>query len=156
MPTVKVPKQSLEGPIKIPDGVYTLRFDGFEPAESKNKDSVNLNPILKIINNPDLHDRKILLNLNSKAGWIILDFCHALGVEMGGTDEDPELPGEFVPPEETDWKKVKYVGPLSGQTCQVELALKDSGKGDGKQYSNIKRFICNIPGCQKKHSENLL
>jgi hypothetical protein len=156
MPQVKVPKQSLEGPVKVQPGMYRLRFDGFDQKLSKNQDSVNLNPVLKIINNSEHTDRKILFNLNSKAGWIILDFCHGLGVEMGGTEEDPELPGEFLPREETDWTKVKYSGPLLGQQMDVELAEVDSGKGDGKRYSNIKRIICAIPGCTKKHTENLL
>lgn len=153
MPTLKLNKESLDGPSKIPDGIYNIRFDGFQPKPSKKGDSVNLNPVLKIINNPDLHDKRIYENLNTKADWIIRDMCHALGVEVGGSADDPELPGQMLPENETDPTKWQYSGPLTGEIATVEVGTRQGDKGT---FSAIKRYICRIPGCTVRHPENLL
>ena len=151
---IKVKKESLEGPKRIPPGIYTVRFDGFEVDWTKKKDSYNLNPVMKVINNPDLHDRRAYDNVNSNAGWIIHDLCHCFGIRLDGPPDDPELPGEFFPPGETDPTKWKYNGPLLGQTGQVELA--EATGNNGKVYTNIKRYLCAIPGCEDRHTDNLL
>lgn len=153
MPVIKVDKKSLEGPSKIPSGIHTVRFDGFEPENSKKGGSVNLNPVMKIINNPDLHDRRAYDNVNANAGWIIQDMCHAFGQTLAGTDEDL-MPGSFEPADEQDPTKWRYSGPLLGQTGQIELA--EVTGNNGKTYVNVKRYLCRVPGCQKRHSENLL
>ena len=154
MAKIKIKKESLEGPKRIPPGIYTLRFDGFEPAWTKAKDSYNLNPVMKIINHPELNDRRVYDNLNSNAGWIMHDLCHCFGVPLAGTADDPELPGEFTPAGETDPTKWKYRGDLSGQTGQVEVA--EATSNTGKTYINVKRYLCQIPGCTDRHSDNLI
>jgi hypothetical protein len=155
MPKLKINKQSLEGPSKVPAGIYTVRLDGFEPDWTKKKDSYNLNPVMKIINNNDLHDRRIFDNVNTNAGWIERDFCHCFGVMLENPD-DPDFPGEFVSDggDNSDPTKWKYRGPLLGQTGQLEVA--EVTGNNGKVYSNVKRYLCRIPGCKENHSQNLI
>lgn len=151
MPNLKIPKESLEGPKKLPIGIVDVRLDGFSPDWSQKKDSYNLMPNMRIINNPDYHDRKVNDWLNSRAGWVMRDFCHCFGIQLAGPDDDPEFPGEFTPSGEADPKKWNYQGPLLGRTGKLELAEADGGK-----YVNIKRYLCQVPGCTVKHSENLI
>jgi hypothetical protein len=158
MPKLKIDKKSLEGPQKVPNGVYTVRLDGFEPnfTKEKKEGNYNLNPVMKIINNNDLHDRRIFDNVNSNAGWIERDFCHCFGIKLENPD-DPDFPGEFtVPPggdskDPTQWK---YQGPLLGQTGRLEVA--EVTGNNGKVYSNVKRYLCRVPGCTESHSQNLI
>lgn len=158
MPKLKIDKKSLEGPSKVPPGVYTVRLDGFEPDYTKNKKegSYNLNPIMKIINNNDLHNRRIFDNVNSNAGWIERDFCHCFGVQLENP-ADPDFPGEFIVPPGKDSKNPEnwdYKGPLLGQTGQLEVA--EVTGNNGKVYVNVKRYLCRVPGCKEDHSQNLL
>src|SRR5271166_5841477 len=112
MAQIQWTKESLEGPKKVPPGVYSIRCDGFEPAKAKKGDSVNLNPLYKVINNPDMHDRRIFENFNSQAGWIGVEICHCFGLNIDL--EHPQLPGAFTPENEPDPTKWKYNGPLLG------------------------------------------
>jgi len=144
--------ESLQGPSAFPGGIYELRLDGFEPKFSKDKGSVNYNPKFIVVNHPTLNDRRVFDNLNSKAGWVQLDLCHALGFEMEVIGDTAFLPGEFQGPDNnpTDWH---YIGPLVGRTLKVEIAEVDY---KGKTNNKIKRFLCVVPGCKAKHSENLI
>lgn len=167
MPRITVPTKSLEPPAQLPDGLHTFRLDGFKPkwtkpdAKNPSKDrSINLNPVLRSINEPDpeANNKPIFTNLNQKAGWILQDFVHSLGFEMVGNGDASDIPGEFLgaeasPGDDATLAQWQYIGPLVGQTGQVELITKDDGKG-GKR-SEIKRFICRVPNCQVKHSDNL-
>lgn len=166
MPTIKINKESLEGPKRIPPGIYTVRFDGFNPQPTKAAvqsgdltSSINLLPDLRIVNNADYHDRKPAKEwLNSNGGWVLHDFCHCFGVPLAGPADDPQLPGEFVPPTEPDPTKWRYQGPLTGRTGQIELAEVYGEDATGKKtgpYINIKRYICQIPGCKDRHTEDL-
>jgi len=162
MPTIKIAKESLEGPKRIPPGIYWVRFDGFNPQPTKEAtrtgdltSSINLLPDLKIVNNSDFHDRKPGKEwLNSNAGWVLRDFSHCFGVPLAGTAEAPELPGEFVPPDEPDPSKWRYQGPYIGRTGQVELTEVYGQDGKGP-YINIKRYLCAIPGCKENHIQDL-
>ena len=155
MPSIKISKESLEGPKRIQPGVYSVRFDGFEPEYSKKGDSINLMPVLKIVNNPEYHDRRTGREwLNTNGGWAIVDFCHCFGSEIQGPKDDPEIPGEFLGMSHPDPKTWHYQGPMLGKVGQVELAETSvDGKGP---YINVKRYLCAIPGCKVRHSDNLL
>jgi hypothetical protein len=157
MSVLKVPKDSLEGKPQIRPGMYQFRLDGFKPDLSKEKPgkdrSINLNPQMKIINNIEFDGAPIYHNLNIQAGWILKDFCHALGVPMGGPDHD-EIPGEFQPGPPSPPKDWKYVGPLMGKTGRVEIVSVPSNKGG--TFSAVKKFLCNVPGCQETHTESLV
>ena len=152
MPKVSFSKESLEQKPPLAEGLYELRLEGFEPNHSKDKNSVNLNPVIKVINHPSETGRKVYDNLNSGAPWIIEAFCHSFGLElvadgMGGFN----LPGDFNGPEDNpkDWS---YVGPLTG--CVSKAFLKQTTYNN-KTNAKVDQWICAVPGCQKKHPKGL-
>lgn len=164
MPKVAVNNEALKAPEPVEAGVYEFRFEGFKPSYSKDKGSINLNPMLAIINNPkydgtvDNKKRYIFLNLNTKAPWIQQDLIHSMGMEMEKIDSTTsQIPGTFDGPDNdpTQWK---YTGPLTGRTGKVEVVL---GTWQGKPKNDVKQFICAVPDCASKnpdvrHSTNLL
>jgi hypothetical protein len=157
MAKMGVSKQSLEGKPPIPAGMYDFRLDGFKPKVAKKGDSINLNPILKIINNPNgQNDNTIFFNLNNQAGWIFKDFAHAMGFELvPNTEGGGDLPGDFVPdpsdPENVE--KYKYQGPMLGRNGRCEVGVRKDDKNKDQSY--IKAFFCSVPGCLEKHSTDL-
>lgn len=161
MPKVGVSKETLEGIKPVPAGVYTLILDGWEPKLSKDKQSVNLNPILKVINNPQHNGHRVWCNLNLKAGWILQDFSHCFGLPMEQNGDDIFLPGgasAWSGPD-NDPTKWKYNGPLNKRVGKVEL-IEVHNPGQ-KPRNDIKQFICAIDGCATKypdvsHSTNLI
>lgn len=153
MPKLTASKDEIRGQPLLPEGLYTVRMDGFKPRLSKNKDSVNLQPQMVIVNHSDYNDRHIFDNLNSKAKWIWADFCHAFGVPLGETPTgDVEFPGDFVGPDE-DPEKWQYQGPLLGQIGQVYVIQADNNAGGIN--NRIKFYVCKVPGCSLKHSKDL-
>ena len=70
MAKISFSKEDLAGNV-YPDGLYELRLEGFEPEKSKKGDSVNLNPVLKIVNHQTLNNKRVFDNLNSSASWIV-------------------------------------------------------------------------------------
>lgn len=167
MPKLTMSKKSLEPPASLPPGIVTLRMDGFKPKLSRKKpgkdQSLNLNPVLTVINNPnpDVNNRKHFENLNLNATWVIRDFVHCFGValEDAGSD-DVSIPGEFIGGDPATFEGSTYQGPLLGKVGQVELievpATDEHGNQvAGKTRTVTKRYICSVPGCQEKHSENL-
>ena len=164
-------KEQLTGAAPVPAGPYTLQLKGFKQKPAKIKEgqteseSMNLNPELVIINNTEYDGRRVFAGLNTKAAWIISDFVHACGLEMeevqdefAGTEKaNLTIPGVFdgsddpsVKPE--DWK---YQGPLLNKTLNVELAFIPAA-GGFKEKNDVRQYICAVPGCQEKHSTNLI
>lgn len=149
----------------LPDGWYTLQLKGFAPKlAGANKDSVSLNPEIVTIGNPnpDLNDRRVFENLNSKAGWIIQDFVHACGLQMEEVQDGNQgteaasytLPGVFdgsdkFPEDPAQWK---YLGPLTNKTFEAEIFTSEY---NGKKSNKIRQYKCAVPGCTQKHSTNL-
>ena len=131
MATVKVNKDSLKGAEPHPEGIYEFRCDGFKPSFSKDRESINLNPQLKIVSHLTLNGKAIWCNLNTKAGWIMDAFVKSLGMEMVITGNDAALPGDFNGPDE-DPKAWQYVGPLVGKVGKVKLIVVDNTKGKTK------------------------
>lgn len=162
MARIGVPTESLKGMPPLKPGIYEVRLDKFDPKPSKKpgSNSVNLRPVMKVVNDPNgNNDREIYSNLNSGYPPEMLDLTHAFGqkmIEETGADGVAQsfMPGEFVPPDEPDPTKWTYMGPLLGSVGKVELAEADNGKG-GKTIK-VKRYFCNLPGCQEKHKESLL
>lgn len=159
MPKIVAPKESLEGRNYdlIPAGVYQYRVDGFKPKRSNDKQSINLQPQMKIINHATLNDQNIFENLNSNAGWVQRDFCHALGLRLDGPNEENGLPGDFIGDQNADPATWRYQGPIIGKVgrCEVqhEPAKDKQGNLTGKMRANIKKYFCAIPGCQIKHGD---
>ncbi len=151
-----VPKDSLEGMPPMPVGEYTFRVDGFKPKASKDKQSTNLNPTLKVINNANgLNDRIIFFNCNTNAGWIQKDFVHSLGLQMEVEGDTAYLPGAFIPDanDQDNVTKLKYEGPMLGRTGRCSVSVRKDDKN--RDQSFIKAFHCAVQGCQEKHSTEL-
>lgn len=153
MPRLTASKEEVKGQPAMAEGLVTIRLDGFEPKLASKKDSVNLNPTLKIINHPEHNDRRVFENLNTKAKWVWKDFCHAFGVPLlEATNGDVEFPGDFDGPED-DPTKWQYRGPLTGQQAQAYLIQSDDTKGGIRNA--VKYYVCRVPGCTEKHSQKL-
>jgi hypothetical protein len=150
MPKITTTKEQLEGKPPLEVGIYDFRVDGFKPELTKDKQSVNLRPQLRVINHPTHNGDPIFEWLNSQAGFMHKDFCAALGLELTvNADGGATLPGEFLGPDD-DPTKWQYVGPIVGRTGKLELALGDNGRG--KMIPKIKRYISALPNYQCKES----
>jgi len=160
MPDFKVPKDTIEGPPIIEAGRVVLRLDGFKPQLSKGKDSINFNPVFKVVSPSEHADQRVFFNMNSNFRPGIVDFAHAFGTELvKNNDGDYVIPGRFDGPDE-DMTKWVYAGPLLGQACDVDLIIEprrdDKGQPiEGKVQNSIKRFYCTIEGCSEKHALDL-
>lgn len=153
MPKLTASKEEVKGLPAMPEGMYTVRLDGFKPKWSKDKGSVNLNPQLKVINHADFNDRIVFENLNTKGKWVWKDFCHGFGVPLTeGTNGDVEFPGDFDG-DENNPEVWQYRGPLVGQQAQIYLIQADNTKGS--DVNKIKYYVCKVGGCVEKHSANL-
>jgi hypothetical protein len=151
MPKLTASKEEVKGLPAMSEGMLTVRLDGFEPRLSKDKGSVNLRPVLKVINHAEYNDRRVFENLNTKGKWVWKDFCHAFGVPMAADAAgDFEFPGEFDGPEDQP-DKWQYRGPLLGQQAQLYVIQS----GDNGNNNAIKYYVCKIAGCVEKHSSNL-
>jgi hypothetical protein len=152
MPRLTASAEAIKGLPTLPEGMYTVRLDGFEPKLSSKKTSTNLQPIMKVINHPEHNDRRIWDNLNTLGMWTWPDFCHGFGVPMVEVNGDFEFPGDFDGPE-SEPDKWQYRGPLLGQQAQVYVVQVDDTKGGVRNA--IKYYVCKVQGCSTKHSANL-
>ena len=158
-------KDELSGLPPVQAGKYTLQLKGFRPKISTNKDSYNLNAEFEIIGNPLYEKRRVFHSLNSKAGWIVIDFVHGAGLQMeekqdefAGTEKATLLlPGVFDGSEQfpDDPSKWTYQGPLLNKTLEAELA-ETAATAQYKAKNEIRQFYCAVPGCTEKHSTNLI
>lgn len=148
------PKDSMEGRKLLPVGRYTVQFDGFSQKPSKNGDSINYFPKLRIINHSTLSGEKISTPLNQGAGFILRDFCHMLGHKMEQVGDDYVFPGGFIPnaADPQNVKMMTYQGPLSGSVGELMLG---ENMYENKKQNFIKAYFCKVPGCQEKHSTEL-
>ncbi len=136
-------------------GTYTVSFQGFFPKKAKNGSSVNLNPRLVIIGDPEQNGKEVPYSLNFQTStWFMVEnFIHMFGLKA---DEDGQgnksIPGDWIQPSEdpTTWK---YTGPLQGRTGKLEVV---PGTYNGKEVFNVKQMLCALPGCTEKHSDNLI
>lgn len=160
---MSVSKESLKGLPPMPEGLYEVRLDGWKPKKSAKGDSINLQPQMKVVNNAaGFNDRAVFENMNTNAGWIQQDFVHAFGLPMDLDGENASIPGDFVP-DATDPDNVEkygYNGPLKGRTGKVYLIQvpakdKNGNIKPGQIQNRIKYYVCAVPGCTEKHSDNL-
>jgi hypothetical protein len=140
-------------------------LDGFKAAWSKNHDSQNLNPQMRVVGNAEHNDRLPgFFSLNTKAKFLWLDFCHCFGVPVPvDAAGEYEFPGSFGDDSILDEpEKWNYSGPLLGQTGQVYVVQAPARDKNGNvkpgadPRNEIKFFVCKVPGCQEKHSDNLI
>ena len=153
MPKLTASKEEVKGLPAMAEGMVTVRLDGFEPKLSSKKTSVNLNPIMKVINSAESNDRRVFENLNTLGKWVWPDFCHAFGVDMVASGEDFEFPGDWDGPEDQP-DKWQYRGPLLGQVGQIYIIQKENEVTKNVQNA-IKYYVCKVASCSQKHSANL-
>jgi len=157
-------KEQISGKPPVPSGPYTLQFKGFKPKTAgKEKDSVSLNAEFAIVGHSEHEGRRVFAGLNSKAAWQIVDFVHACGLTMEEVQDGNQgteaaqftIPGVFEGADKhpTDPEQWKYLGPLTNKTFQVELGETEY---QGKKRNEVRQYFCAVPGCQEKHSTNLL
>lgn len=150
MPGIKISKENFTPQKQLEPGIYSVRFDGFEQAYAKSGESINLKPILIIVNNADYHNRRVLEWLNTLGHQAIVDFFHAFGEPEPPNDEITDFSNTDDPKIE-NWR---YNGPLLSRVGRIEIAENVvDGRGT---FMNVKRYFCAFPGCHTKHSENLL
>ncbi len=164
-PKIGTPRENLEGMPAMPTGRYTFRLDEFKPAKPKKigSTSINLNANLTVINHPTLSDRKLFNNANTDFAPSMYDMAHACGIKYEGEDDPsvttPVFPGEFqcrvhgAACDSSDPQNWQYIGPLAGQVGECEVVDADNGRGG--RTTKIGRFLCRIPGCTAKHSDNI-
>jgi len=141
---MKVSNSKIEGQEVIPPQVYELKLVAFNPKQSKNGGSVNLNPILEVVSPVEYA------------------FCHAFGLPMETDGNDSWLPGQWdgdpTKFKEDDASTWVYKGPLVGRTAKVEVAVDNY---NGRDNNKVRRYFCAVPDCATKfpkirHSEDLL
>src|SRR5271170_8198758 len=141
MPRMSTSKEDLAGGPPIPDGLYQVILKGFNPKKSKNGDSVNLNPDIRICNHPTLNDRKIFVSMNTNAPFMWPEITHCFGCALVQNGESLDIPGTFDGPEDISsipaggkvpWN---YSGPLLNQQGQLQTGPKEY---QGKISSDVK------------------
>lgn len=159
-----VSKEAVEGRENINPGIYEVRLVSFGPKFSKPQEgreqTLNLNPKMEIINNPDVVNRFVFDTLNQNA-FYQADFVHCFGVEMEQEGDTYYLPGTWDSDPAFDPAKAetyKYRGPLLGKVGKVEIAIDVY---QGKSNNKIRRFFCAVEDCatkfpQIKHSTDLM
>lgn len=173
MPNLTFPKTALEPRANLPAGMIQFVFTGFKPKISKNKENptVNLNPVIKVINDSrtdasgkPLNGQTLFDSMNLSFLPRLQDFCHALGQPMIENGENVDIPGYFdgdtsdanaLHPE----KWGTYHGPLENEMGTLELAEVPSRKAGAKAtetQTDIKRYVCRVAGCTVNHLESLI
>lgn len=144
----------------VDEGVQTLKLTGIDSKFSKDRGSINWTFNFEIYGHQKKDGSAVTLKnwVNSKAGWVQNDLCHALGIPMEAQpDGSIALPGDFNGPQDEP-EKWQYRGPLVGRTCKAYLVKETSSKGT--EVNNIKYFICGIQDCATRfpkiqHSKDL-
>lgn len=179
MPNMTFPKSALEPRPAFKAGVYDVMFKGFKPQLSKNANettgekSVNLNPELTICNSPETfpdgkpyNGSKVFFAANLSFLPAVQDLFHCFGDVLIENGDNVDLPGAFA--NGTQNPDPKQWGPYSGNALnaigKVEIVETPAQKKVGNQWvpdptktrSEIKRFICAVPGCQVQHLESLI
>lgn len=171
MANLTFPKSALEPRPQLPAGMIQVMFTGFKQKLSKKKEgkeqSVNLNPVLTIVNDsrtgPDgkiLNGQKLFESLNLSFLPRVQDFFHCFGLELIEDGDNVDLPGSFAngtsDPNPEKWGL--YSGAAINEIGDLELIEVPSRKAGAKptdKQTDIKRYICRVPGCTVNHMENL-
>lgn len=158
-----VSKDTLKAPEAFDEDLYEIRLEGFKPAFSKNKTSINYNPQLKIVSGDKTGTtnagKKIPFeSLNATAGWILQDFTHAFGEVMtelkdgtmaipGAWEGDPQKPEtlRYVP--DQNGKS------LLGKTFKAYVVKKPNQKNPNSFFNVIKAYVCAVPNCNTTYPD---
>lgn len=149
-------KEELVGQPAHPEGLYEFRVDAFKPKKSKNSDSVNLQPQLKIIDHPTLNGKSIYFALNTNAAFMWTEFVHSLGLELVEENGEYNLPGHFNEgggESQGDYTKMTYEGPMLGRRGKVYLGVGKDEKNRDRNF--IKQMFCQVQGCTYEHNNEM-
>lgn len=162
-------KEDLTGAPPLPAGWYKLQTKAFKPAAAKVKppattpDSFNMNAQFEVVGHSTLDGRMCFASLNSKAGFIIVNYVHACGLQMEELQDGNQgteaasfaIPGVWEDSDKypEDPSKWRYLGPLTNATFEAELAETEY---NGKKRNEIRQFKCAVTGCTERHSTNLI
>lgn len=149
-----VDKSSINAPEPLEEDLYKVRVDGFKPGFTKDKTSLNFNPILRVVSGKNTGTKNagktLFENMNQKAGWIQRDFVHAIGLDMEVDGDELFIPGKWNgDPQHPE--SLKYEGPLIGKTLEVYV-IKQAGTSK-KFYNKTKYYVCTFPDCNKRYPE---
>lgn len=160
MPTMSVSKKEIEDASNFVSkpGTFTVSLQGFKPKKSKDGNSINLNPNVVIIGDPEQNGKQSNYSLNFQAStwFMVKSFLHSFGIkEEVDAAGNESIPGNFGakpgynPDDPTTWQ---YEGVLLGKTAKWEFAPVEY---QGKTNIKPKQFLCALPGCTEKHPDNL-
>lgn len=151
-------QDQIERKFKVVDeGLYYVKLSTFKPKLSSKGDSYNLYPYMEITRcgdgspAPTKEDGSpipVFYNLNTKAPWIMVDFCHMFGIpheDLGGGKY--QMPGIWKPESEDDLAKCDYVGPLVNKEGLLYLVKT---KWEGTDQNKPKYFQCAIKDCAQR------
>lgn len=150
MPNLRVSKDSIKAPEPLPEGIITVRFEGFQ-FNFGGKGGVDHNviwfkPQLRIVEGPEAGKQYYGASFNNKASWIQADFLHAFGLHFEDIGNgELQIPGNFNGPED-DCTKWTYTGPLLGKVGKLYHQMEGN-------YQAVKYYICAVSECNKKHPE---
>jgi hypothetical protein len=145
----------------LPEDFYTVELQGFKPEWARAQDSINLNPIMTLVdtNIPGINGKKRVFDYLNQKAWYTEDFAHAFGEELvPDADGDLGLPGAFVakegkildPQNPDTWA---YFGVLFKKRARIKLIIQNAKTP--KERNAIDHYVCAIQGCTKKHSTGL-
>lgn len=153
-----VDPEDVKAPKPVEAGWYKLKLTGFKPKTSKDKQSINYNAVLEIVDaRPDQNGTKVFAGMNTKFARLHADFCHGLGFPL---NPDGTLPGDWIPDakDAENVDKFQYRGPLMGKVMEAELATTTY---QGNERNELKQIRCKLDGCATKfpdikHLTNLI
>lgn len=153
MAKIGASKEDITGGPPLPEGMYDVQLKGFKPKMSKKRDSVNLNPDIRVINHPTQNDKKVFVSMNTNAPFMWHEICHAFGCPL---EEDTEgnlsIPGDFSGDIMAAPDKSVYTGPLLNQQAKIYVIQREY---NGKTQNDVKQYVCRVAGCSEKHNDNL-
>lgn len=179
MPNMTFPKSALEPRPAFKSGIYDVMLKGLKQALTKNvsestgEKGINLNPELVICNSPEsfpdgkpYNGSKVFFAANLAFLPAVQDMFHCFGEPLIENGDNVDLPGSFAngtsDPDPKNWgvysgNAINAIGKVEIQEVPAQKKVGNKYVPDpGKTRSEIKRFICAVPGCQVQHLETLI
>jgi hypothetical protein len=150
MPRMGVDPEQVKAPKPAPAGWYELKLTGFKPKLGKDKQGINYNPQLEIVNNTiENNGKKVFPAMSTKFARAHVDFAHGFGFPL---NPDGTIPGDWVrdPQDPNNVEKLQYKGPLLGKIMKAELLVTSY---QGNEKNEINQIMCKIEGCATKFPE---
>jgi hypothetical protein len=141
MPVLTVSAETVEGQPTKEAGLYQVQLVGFKPKMSKRGDSINLNPQMKIVNNPvaEFNGNHVFDTLNTLFGSTVAAFHTCFGSPISKDPvtgqynymisiDDPQDPNAQI--SASNIERCNITSPLIGQVGALLLEVEED-----KDYS---------------------